>query len=81
MTTKPDLPRLIRNFLIELVVYGILLVIYFFVVLRFLGDFLTNLYNNSLVVYAVLALVLIIMQGVFLEALTSYLMKLLRLER
>ena len=81
MENKPDLPRLIRNFLIELVVYGILLVIYFFVVLRFLGDFLTNLYNNSLVVYAVLALVLIIMQGVFLEALTSYLMKLLRLER
>ena len=81
MENKPDLPRLIRNFLIELAVYGVLLVIYFFVVLRFLGDFLTSLYNNSLVVYAVLALVLIIMQGVFLEALTSYLMKLLRLER
>jgi hypothetical protein len=81
MAKKPDLQKLIRNFAIELVLYGVLLVIYFFVVLRFLGDYLTALYNNSLVVYAVLALVLIVVQGVFLEALTSFLVKLLRLEK
>ncbi len=62
-------------------VYGVLLVIYFFTVLRYLGDYLTSLYNNSLTVYAILALVLIVVQGVMLEALTSYLMKLLRLEK
>ena len=81
MKKKTDLQRLIRNFAIEMVVYGVLLVIYFFLVLRYLGDFLTNLYNSSLVTYAILALVLIVVQGVFLEALTTYLVKLLRLEK
>ena len=81
MERKPDLQKLIRNFAIEMAVYAVLLVIYFFAVLRFLGDFLLNLYNSSLVVYAVLALILIVVQGVFLEALTSYLVKLLRLEK
>lgn len=81
MPRKPELQKLIKNFAIELVVYGVLLVIYFFAVLRLLGDFLTNLYNNSLTIYAVLALILIVVQGVMLEALTSYLLKLLRLEK
>ena len=80
MSEKPDLKKLIRNFAIELVVYGVLLVIYFFAVLRVLGDYLTNLYNNSLTIYAVMALVLIVVQGVLLESLTSFLIKLLRLE-
>ena len=81
MSRKPDLQKLMRNFAIELVVYGVLLIIYFFAILRVLGDFLTNLYNDSLTIYAVLALVLIVVQGVLLEALTSYLIKLLRLEK
>ena len=80
MSEKPDLKKLIRNFAIELIVYGVLLVIYFFAVLRVLGDYLTNLYNNSLTIYAVMALVLIVVQGVLLESLTSLLIKLLRLE-
>jgi len=81
MTTKPDLPRLIRNFLIELVVYGILLVIYFFAVLRFLGDPINSLYTNNTVVYAFVGLGLIVLQAVALEAVTSYLIRLLRLDR
>ena len=81
MERKPDLQKLIRNFVIELVVYGVLLIIYFYTVLRFLGNFLTSLYVNDLVIYAVLALVLIIAQGVLLESLTSFLIKLLRLEK
>jgi hypothetical protein len=81
MGTKPDLPRLIRNFLIELVVYGILLVIYFFAVLQFLGDPINNLYVNNTAVYAVVGLGLIVLQAVALEAVTSYLIRLLRLDR
>lgn len=81
MTTKPDLPRLIRNFLIELVVYGILLVIYFFAVLRFLGDPINSLYTNNTAVYAFVGLGLIVLQAVALEAVTSYLIRLLRLDR
>lgn len=81
MRTKPDLPRLIRNFLIEIVIYGILLVIYFFAVLRFLGDPINTLYTNNTIVYAVVGLGLIVIQAVALEAVTSYLIRLLRLDR
>ena len=81
MERKPDLQKLIRNFVIELVVYGVLLIIYFYTILSFLGDILTSLYENNLVVYAVLALVLIVAQGVLLESLTSFLIKMLRLEK
>lgn len=81
MDTKPDLPRLIRNFLIELVVYGILLVIYFFAVLQFLGDPINDLYANNTIVYAIVGLGLIVVQAVALEAVTSYLIRLLRLDR
>lgn len=81
MGTKPDLPRLIRNFLIELAVYGVLLVIYFFAVLQFLGDPINNLYANNTAVYAVVGLGLIVLQAVALEAVTSYLIRLLHLDR
>ena len=70
-----------RNMLIEFGIYGVLLIIYFFVVLQFLGDFLFDLFNNQLVVYAFVGLSLIVAQGVLLESITSYLIKLLRLDR
>ena len=72
---------LIRNLIVELVVYGVLLVIYFFVVLQFLGDILLDLFLHRMIVYAYLGLGLIVAQGVFLEALTSFLIRLLRLDR
>ena len=72
---------LIRNLVVELVVYSILLVVYFFVVLQFLGDILSDLFLNRTIVYAVLGLGLIVAQGVLLEALTSFLIRLLRLDR
>ena len=81
MESKPDLPRLIRNFLIELVVYGILLVVYFFAVLQFLGDPINRLYANNTAIYAIVGLGLIVIQAVALEAITSYLIRLLRLDK
>ena len=80
MSERSEMRTLVRNFLIELVVYGALVVGYFVVVLRWLGEPLVQLFDTNLVVYAVLALVLIIFQGVALEAVTSFLIKLLRLE-
>ena len=71
----------VRNMLIEFGIYGILLVIYFFAVLRFLGDFLFELFNNQLSVYAIVGLTLIVAQGVVLESVTSFLIRLLRLDR
>jgi len=81
MSQRPNLQKLIRNFIIELGVYGILLVIYFFAVLQFLGEMLDKLYLSNTAMYAVTGLALIVTQAVVLEAVTSYLISLLRLDR
>jgi hypothetical protein len=73
--------QLVRNFLIELVVYGILLVIYFFVALRYLAEPLSKLFERNLVVYAVIGLGLIVVQAVVLEFVTSFLFDFLGLHR
>ncbi len=73
--------KLLRNFIIELAVYGVLVVIYFLVVLRSIGDWLTSLYYNNLTVYAILALMLIVVQAVILEKVTAFLIERLGLER
>ena len=81
MSQKPNLRKLIRNFIIELAVYGMLLIIYFFAVLQFLGGMLSNLFLNNMTIYALVGLALIITQAVVLEAVTSFLIRLLHLER
>ena len=81
MSQKPNLQKLVRNFIIELAVYGILLVIYFFAVLQYLGGMLSNLFLNNTTLYAIAGLALIITQAVVLEAVTSYLIRLLHLDR
>jgi len=78
---KSKIRTLIINFIIELVIYGILVVAYFYLVLRYLGAFLNNLYHNNLLVYAILGLTLIVAQAVVLEAVTSFLLDRLRLDR
>lgn len=72
---------LIRNLVLELAVYAALLVLYFFLVLQYLGDILAKLYDNQILIYAFLGLGLIVAQGVVLEAITSFLIRLLRLDR
>jgi hypothetical protein len=76
-----NLKLLIRNFAIEMVVYSVLLVAYFYLALRFLGEPLKQMYETRMVVYAILALVLIVAQAVMLEALTSVIVRWLGLER
>jgi len=77
----PNLRLLLRNFVIELVLYGALVVGYFLVALRYLNDFLTDLFQSNLIVYAFLALLLIVIQGVFLDSLTSFLLNQVKLDR
>lgn len=72
---------LIRNFAIELIVYAILVIAYFFLVLSTLGPWLTGLYDDNLRTYAIVALVLIVVQAVILEAVTSFLIERLGLEQ
>ena len=79
--TNPDIRKLIRNFILELIVYGALVTVYFFAVLNFLSEFINNLFFSNLVLYAVLALVLIVVQGVFLDLVTSFQLNQIKLER
>jgi hypothetical protein len=78
---NPEVRRLIGNFAIEVVVYAALVVMYFLLVLRFLGQPLARLFSTSLVLYALVSLVLIVAQGVLLEAVTSFIMGLLGLDQ
>jgi hypothetical protein len=79
--SSPPFRQMIRNFLIEMVIYGALLVGYFYVALRFLGEPLKNLFDQSLLFYAIIGLILIIAQAVFLEFITSLLFDFLGLHR
>jgi hypothetical protein len=73
--------KMLRNFLIEVGIYAVLVILYFFLVLRFLGDFLMELFVARPVLYAFLGLILILAQGVLLERITSFLMERLNLIR
>jgi hypothetical protein len=68
----------LRAFSIELVVYAGLMVGYFFLVLHFLGQWLWNLEMQHRFVYAGVAVVLILGQAVLLEAVTTFLLRLIR---
>jgi hypothetical protein len=71
----PSIRPLLRSLLIELSIYAPLVVIYFLVFLRFANEYLTQLYTQSSVLYAVVATAAIIGQGVMLEILTSWLIR------
>jgi hypothetical protein len=72
---------LIRNLIVELIIYGLLVVGYFYLVLRLLGGPLKLLFDENLLLYALVALALIVAQSVVLEAITSFLLARLKLER
>jgi hypothetical protein len=78
---KRDRLRAVRNLVVELIVYGILVTFYALGVLRFLADPLANLYYDNLTLYAWVALFLIVGQGMVLEMVTSFLIDRLRLVR
>lgn len=77
----PSLRALLRNFIIEIIVYAGLVVGYFFLVLRILGEPLQALSSRSLVLYAFVALGLIVAQAVVLDLVTSFLIDRLGLDR
>ena len=80
MIKDPTIRRVVRLLIIELVVYALLLVAYFFLVLQFLGKPLTNLFNTNLLLYGFGALALMVAQGFLLDMVTSFLLKLLRID-
>jgi hypothetical protein len=58
-------------FLLELAVYACFVSVYFYLVLYFLSDWLKQVFVENKTLYAILALALIVVQGVLLEMLTS----------
>ena len=73
-----ELRSSIKSFLIELVVYALLVVGYFFLVLRFLDAWLHRLFLDERRTYAAVALLLIIGQGLLLEVLTRALLAVIK---
>ena len=75
---KKETARTLRAFLIELVIYTILVVGYFFLVLHFLGEGLHQLEIRHRYTYAGVSILLIIGQAVVLENVTTFLLRLIR---
>ena len=75
---KTEAAKTLRAFLIELAVYALLVVAYFFLVLHFLGGWLYRLELQHRNTYAAVAILLIIAQAVVLESVTTLLLRLLR---
>ena len=71
----------LRAYAIELLIYAGLVLGYFYLVLLILGDWLVGLFQGNLSVYAVVALGLIVGQGILLEMVTSILLRLIRSAR
>jgi hypothetical protein len=76
-----DATTLVRNFVIELLIYGALVLAYSWVVLRWLSQPLRELFHSNLSVYALLSLGLIVAQGAVLDVVTAFLLSLLPTER
>lgn len=79
--SKTEVRRTLRAFAGELLVYAVLVTIYFFAVLHFLGGWLVRLATEHIHTYAIVAILLIIGQAVVLEAITSGLLRFLRGDR
>ena len=75
---KKETARTLRAFALELLIYGILVTGYFFLVLHLLGDWLHGLESHHRYTYATVAILLVIGQAVLLESLTTFLIRLIR---
>jgi hypothetical protein len=64
---KSEKKHLLRSFLIELVIYAILLVIYFWAIFPFLEQPINRIFNGNPFIYAGVSLVLIVVQSTVLE--------------
>ena len=75
---KKGTARTLRAFVIELAIYAVLVITYFFLVLNLLGQWLYELEIHRRYTYAALAILLIIGQAVLLERVTTFLIRLIR---
>jgi uncharacterized membrane protein len=75
---KKEIGRTLRAFAIELAIYALLVVAYFFLVLHFLGGWLYQLESHHRYTYAGVAILLMIGQAVLLQNVTTLLLRFIR---
>ena len=75
---KKESAKSLRAFAAELAIYAVLVTAYFFLVLNLLGNWLYRLDTQHRILYAVVAILLIVGQAVVLDALTRALFRFLR---
>lgn len=68
----------LKAFGIELIIYSFLVVVYFLAVLHFVAEWVNHLDKTHIQLYAVVSILLIIGQAILLEAVTTWIMRLLR---
>jgi hypothetical protein len=71
----PSLKPFLRSMGLELLIYAPVVTAYLFIVLRYAGDFLEGLFSQSPLLYTIVCIVTILAQGVFLDLLTSWLLR------
>jgi hypothetical protein len=79
MNLSPEAKRTLLRLALEIGIYALLVVIYISLILHFFTDELVLLFKRDPVLYAALALGLIVFQGIFLERITTFLIDRLEL--
>jgi hypothetical protein len=67
-----------KELLTEVLIFGLLVAAYFFLVLHFLGTWLKELFDSNRTLYAFIALGTMIVQGVGLEIFTNFIIKFIK---
>jgi hypothetical protein len=75
---KKETVKTLRAFALELLIYGILVTAYFFLVLHLLGGWLYELESQHRYLYASVAILLMIGQAVLLQNVTTLLLRFIR---
>ena len=75
---KKETARTLRAFAIELAIYALLVVAYFFLVLHFLGRWLYQLESQHRYIYAGVAILLMMGQAILLQNVTTLLLRVIR---
>ena len=75
---KKEAIKTLQAFLIELAIYAVLVIGYFFLVLHFLGGWLHQLETHHRYTYAGVAILLMMGQAVLLQYVTTFLLRLIR---
>jgi hypothetical protein len=66
------------DFLVELLIYGLFVALYLFLIFHYLTDWLKSMFSDNRIEYAVSAFVLMFVQSIGLERVTTGLLSFIR---